>query len=182
MADRDASYQLANLVEMDDSYFGPSGRGQRGRGTKGKVPVVVAVENRGKKPGFAAMRVVDNLKSVHIAHFAKTKIKEQQTVKTCNWIDAYYAKNGVYPSLPEYLAIQVNGYTPGKPVSKNLEIPPPSAQWLNRLDPSQITKWRQLVEWLGKNPDDLIAQSKRMLPTSEPKQNRRWLPTHRPGW
>lgn len=93
MADRDASYQLANLVEMDDSYFGPSGRGQRGRGTKGKVPVVVAVENRGKKPGFAAMRVVDNLKSVHIAHFAKTKIKEQQTVRTDGYV-SYYCLSG----------------------------------------------------------------------------------------
>ena len=89
MADRDARYQLANLVEMDDSYFGPSGRGQRGRGTKGKVPVVVAVENRGKKPGFAAMRVVDNLKSAHIAHFAQTKIKEQQTVKTDGYVSYY---------------------------------------------------------------------------------------------
>jgi len=89
MADRDASYQLANLVEMDDSYFGPSGRGQRGRGSKGKVPVVVAVENRGKKPGFAAMRVVDNLKSVHIAHFAQTEIKEQQTVRTDGYVSYY---------------------------------------------------------------------------------------------
>jgi len=89
MADRDASYQLANLVEMDDSYFGPSGRGQRGRGTKGKVPVVVAVENRGKKPGFAAMRVVDNLKSVHIAHFAQEKIKEQQTLRTDGYVSYY---------------------------------------------------------------------------------------------
>ncbi len=93
MADRDASYQLANLVEMDDSYFGPSGRGKRGRGSKGKVPVVVAVENRGKKPGFAAMRVVDNLKSAHIAHFAQTKIKEQQTVRTDGYV-SYYCLSG----------------------------------------------------------------------------------------
>jgi transposase-like protein len=93
MADRDASYQLANLVEMDDSYFGPPGRGQRGRGAKSKVPVVVAVENRGKKPGFAAMRVVDNLKSAHIAHFAQTKIKEQQTVRTDGYV-SYYCLSG----------------------------------------------------------------------------------------
>ena len=93
IADRDASYQLANLVEMDDSYFGPSGRGKRGRGSKGKVPVVVAVENRGKKPGFAAMRVVDNLKSAHIAHFAQSKIKEQQTVRTDGYV-SYYCLTG----------------------------------------------------------------------------------------
>jgi len=39
MADRDGSYHLANLDEMDDSYFGGSGRALRGRGTEGKVPV-----------------------------------------------------------------------------------------------------------------------------------------------
>ena len=91
MAERDASYQLAGLIEMDDSYFGPSGQGLggRGRGTKGKVPVVLAVENRGKKPGFAAMKVVDNVKSAHIAHFAETKIKKQQTVKTDGYVSYY---------------------------------------------------------------------------------------------
>jgi transposase-like protein len=96
MADRDASYQLANLVEMDDSYFGPSGRGQRGRGTKGKVPVVVAVENRGKKPGFAAMRVVANLKSTHIASFAQEKIKEQQSVRTDGYVSYYCLSDNGY--------------------------------------------------------------------------------------
>jgi hypothetical protein len=31
MADRDASYQLAGLLEMDDAFFGPSKPGKRGR-------------------------------------------------------------------------------------------------------------------------------------------------------
>lgn len=82
MADRDSSYQLANLIEMDDSYFGGSGRGLRGRGTEGKVPVLVAVENRGKKPGYVAMKVVDNLRKDRITHFAQTKIKKEQQLIT----------------------------------------------------------------------------------------------------
>jgi transposase-like protein len=82
MADRDSSYQLAHLVEMDDSYFGGSGRGPRGRATESKAPVLVAVENRGKKPGYLAMRVVDSLRKDHVTHFAQTKITKGQEVLT----------------------------------------------------------------------------------------------------
>ena len=36
MADRDAQYTLAGLVEIDESFFGPSFSGKRGRGTEKK--------------------------------------------------------------------------------------------------------------------------------------------------
>ena len=42
MADRDAQYTLAGLVEIDESFFGPSFSGKRGRGTEKKL-VIVAV-------------------------------------------------------------------------------------------------------------------------------------------
>jgi hypothetical protein len=35
MADRDAGYSLAGLVEMDESFFGPKGK-KRGRGSERK--------------------------------------------------------------------------------------------------------------------------------------------------
>ena len=105
-------------------------------------------------------------------------IEEEQNALSDNWIEIYKANNGAYPPLPDYLAKTVNGYTPGQPVSKNLEIPPPSGQWLSQ-HPNEINQWRQLVEWLGKNPDDLLTQMHQMLPTSEPKTPGRWLPTHR---
>ena len=41
---RDANYQLAGLIEMDDTYFGAPKPGKRGRGAAGKAKVVVAVE------------------------------------------------------------------------------------------------------------------------------------------
>ena len=47
MADRDAAYQLAGLLEMDDAYLGATKPGKRGRGASGKAKVVVAVENSG---------------------------------------------------------------------------------------------------------------------------------------
>src|SRR4030042_7083304 len=64
MADRDAGYDLAGLVEMDDSFFGPRGTKQ-GRGSERKSVVLCAVslyrDRQGiEHPGFAHMQVVDN--------------------------------------------------------------------------------------------------------------------------
>jgi hypothetical protein len=56
LAAPDANYQLAGLIEMDDSYFGAPKPGKHGRGATGKAKVVVAVETPADKPGFAAMR------------------------------------------------------------------------------------------------------------------------------
>ena len=53
LADRDAAYQLAGLIEMDDTYFGAPKPGKRGRGAAGKAKVVVAVETpTAKNPGL----------------------------------------------------------------------------------------------------------------------------------
>jgi hypothetical protein len=49
MTERDASYKLAGLIEMDDTYFGPPKPGKRGRGATGKAKVVVAVETPAEK-------------------------------------------------------------------------------------------------------------------------------------
>ena len=38
MADRDAQYKLAGLVEIDESFFGPKTSGKRGRGADNKQP------------------------------------------------------------------------------------------------------------------------------------------------
>ena len=67
MADRDAQYSLAGLVEMDDSFFRPKGT-KRGRGSERKSAVLCAAslyrDRRGEEhPGFAHMRVVDNASS-----------------------------------------------------------------------------------------------------------------------
>jgi len=64
MADRDARYGLAGLVEMDESFFGPKGS-RKGRGSERKSTVLCAVslyrDRKGEeKPGFAHMQVVDN--------------------------------------------------------------------------------------------------------------------------
>jgi hypothetical protein len=50
LAHRDTSYNLAGLIEMDDTYFWAPKPGKRGRGAAGKAKVVAAVETpTGKK-------------------------------------------------------------------------------------------------------------------------------------
>ncbi|MEJ5301664.1 MAG: IS1595 family transposase [Thermodesulforhabdaceae bacterium] len=61
MEERDSHYKLGGLVEMDDSYFGPSKPGKRGRGAVGKSKVVVAVENKGDRAGYVKMSLVNRV-------------------------------------------------------------------------------------------------------------------------
>ena len=73
MADRDAQYGLAGLIELDDSFFGPKGS-KRGRGSERKSKVLCAVslyrDRYGRKrPGFAHMQVVDTASAKAIEGF-----------------------------------------------------------------------------------------------------------------
>ena len=52
MAERDADYKLADLIELDDTYVGGPKPGKRGRGAAGKSKVVVAVETPGINHGL----------------------------------------------------------------------------------------------------------------------------------
>lgn len=73
MADRDSQYSLAGLVEMDESFFGPTGT-TRGRGSEHKSLVLCAVsiyknQKGEEKPGFAHMRIVDDASTNTIEDF-----------------------------------------------------------------------------------------------------------------
>lgn len=73
MVKRDEQYGLAGLVEMDESFFGPTGT-KRGRGSEKKSTVLCAVSiyrNRKgeEKPGFAHMCVVENASADTIGNY-----------------------------------------------------------------------------------------------------------------
>ena len=73
MADRDARYRLAGLIEMDDAFFGPRGT-RRGRGSERKRTVLCAVSlyrdpSGEERPGFAHLRVVDDASAKTIEDF-----------------------------------------------------------------------------------------------------------------
>lgn len=76
MADRDSQYALAGLGERDESFFGPSLSGKRGRGAEKKELVIVAVsifkDKEGKeRPGFAHAFIAENADSETIEGILK---------------------------------------------------------------------------------------------------------------
>lgn len=76
MADRDAQYKLAGLVEIDESFFGPDSTGKRGRGAEDKELVIVAVsawtDNKGKEhPSFAHAFVATDASAATIESILK---------------------------------------------------------------------------------------------------------------
>jgi len=76
MSDRDARYKLAGLVEIDESFWGPSSPGKRGRGAERKQLFIVAVsiwidEQGNEKPGFAHAFLADNAKAETIEEILK---------------------------------------------------------------------------------------------------------------
>ena len=87
LADRDARYRLAGLIEMDDAYFGQRKEpGKRGRGSENKARVIVSVKlDEWQNPLFANMRVVPHVDKENIAQLADDKIQPGSTVKTDGW-------------------------------------------------------------------------------------------------
>lgn len=85
MAERDAQYKLAGLIEVDDSYFGSSKPGKRGRGASGKGKVVFAVEVKDDKPGFATIKQVENLGADQISQAIKDHLEEDAEIRTDGW-------------------------------------------------------------------------------------------------
>jgi len=83
MAHRDSIYRLFDaLIELDDTYVGGKKSGKRGRGAKGKKPILVAVENRGKAAGFVAMKAVETVSGETIKSFLESHLNHGQQVRT----------------------------------------------------------------------------------------------------
>lgn len=99
MAKRDAQYQLAESVEMDELFIGAPTEGQkRGRGTD-KTPVLVAVSFiKGKQNeeyvGFAKLKAVEQVDAATVIQFAKMAIKSGSAVRTDGLT--------VYPALEKH--------------------------------------------------------------------------------
>ncbi len=87
MAERDACYRLAGLIEMDDTYFGAPKPGKHSQGATGKAEVVVAVEAPAEKekPRFAAMRMVPNVICAEIKPLVQERLAAEAVIKTDGW-------------------------------------------------------------------------------------------------
>jgi len=83
MAARDARYQLAGLIELDESYFGGRKEGKRGRGASGKAPVMVALSTTPKgDPAFLRMKVIEKVNSSQAHKTVKGIIRPGERIKT----------------------------------------------------------------------------------------------------
>lgn len=83
MADRDSVYRLSGLIEVDDALVGGRRPGKRGRGAEGRVPVLLAVENRGRAAGFAAAEVLsDGLNHTTVRAFAQRHLGRVATARS----------------------------------------------------------------------------------------------------
>lgn len=94
MAHRDSYYKLAGLVELDDTYIGSKKSGKQGRGAYGKAKVIVAVENKETKAGFAKMERVDNLGKDMISKSFENHLEDDIVLKTDGWRPYRVLKTG----------------------------------------------------------------------------------------
>jgi transposase-like protein len=85
MAERDAYYKLAGIIEMDDTYFGAPKSGKRGRGAAGKAKGVVAVETHHDKPGFATMHKVEHLSGDEISQVLTDRLEDNVVSRSDGW-------------------------------------------------------------------------------------------------
>jgi len=74
--------KLHGEIEIDESYFGARRvRGKRGRGAKGKVPVIGLLKRNGK----VYVQIVENCKRRELMPVIKGKILEESTIYTDGW-------------------------------------------------------------------------------------------------
>jgi transposase-like protein len=84
MGTRDAEYQLAGLIQVDDAFFnGGVGKGgdKRGRGTS-KVPVLVMAATRNEAITFAKMEILERVDGEHVQSILERHVSPEQKIKS----------------------------------------------------------------------------------------------------
>lgn len=132
MADRDAKYSLAGLIEIDESFFGPSASGKRGRGAEKKQLVIIAVstwiDNEGnEKPGFANAFIAANAKADTIENMLKRLDVSEEEIK------------------PLIKVIRSDGWKSYQTVSKDLGIIHNRVVLCNPNDSMKLLPWTHKI-------------------------------------
>ena len=102
MKQKDGDYKLANIVEIDEAFFGgPGSGGKRGRGSsKSKVLVGISLTDEGK-PQFAKMKVVENIDGKTVKKMANENIEPGSTIKSDGYSSYKVLTDSDYKHSPE---------------------------------------------------------------------------------
>ena len=82
MGQRDSRYTLSGSIEMDDAFFGGTGKGKRGRGATNKTTVMVMIETKGDKAGFIAMQTLKSVSGERVEKVTQKHIEPSQKIRT----------------------------------------------------------------------------------------------------
>lgn len=82
MGQRDSRYTLSGSIEMDDAFFGGTGKGKRGRGATNKTTVMVMIETKGDKAGFIAMQTMESVSGERVEKVTQKYIEPGQKIRT----------------------------------------------------------------------------------------------------
>lgn len=77
--------QLVGPVQVDETYLGGPRHGKRGRGSEGKTLVLIAVEDKGKRPGRIRLHKVKNASGESLIPAVKQIVQPKSEVRTDGW-------------------------------------------------------------------------------------------------
>jgi len=77
--------QLVGPVQVDETYIGGPRSGKRGRGAEGKTLVLIAVEDKGKRPGRIRLHKVKNASGESLIPAVKQIVQPRSEIRTDGW-------------------------------------------------------------------------------------------------
>ena len=112
MSNREEARTLAGLIEMDQGFFGGTGRGV-GRGKKHKTQVLVLVENEGEAAGNVIMRVIDhshNMERDELREIVEQRVDEGSQHFNADALQAHYVVKSMGHKLAVKKSVDEEGF------------------------------------------------------------------------
>lgn len=77
--------RLIGPVQVDETYIGGPRPGKRGRGAEGKTLVLVAVEDKGKRPGRIRLHKIKDASEKSLIPAVRDSVQPKSEVRTDGW-------------------------------------------------------------------------------------------------
>lgn len=103
--------RLSGTVEVDETFIGGPKPGKRGRGAAGKVLVLVAVEDRGKKGiGRIRLTIITDASGLTLKRAIKEMVEPGSTIRTDGW----KGYNGLEEEKYKHIVVEHTEDVPGE--------------------------------------------------------------------